>query len=90
MRKPRFIRKRMAPTSRAIQTGGGIAYGQRAKTAKDRAEMCIRDSEIVFIYRAGEREEDTARTVRVPDEMFEKYEYSMTESNPDWRPSIHS
>lgn len=51
--------------------------------------MDAEENEIVFIYRAGEREEDTARTVRVPDEMFEKYEYSMTESNPDWRPSVH-
>lgn len=51
--------------------------------------MDAEENEITFIYRAGEREDATARTVKVSDEMLEKYEYSMTESNPDWRPSIH-
>lgn len=51
--------------------------------------MDAEENEITFIYRAGEREDATARTVKVSDEMLEKYEYSMAESNPDWRPSIH-
>ncbi len=51
--------------------------------------MNAEENEIVFIYRAGEREEDTAHTVKVSDEMFEKYDDSMAEDNPEWRPSIH-
>lgn len=34
-------------------------------------------------------EEKTARTVTVSDAVYEKYELSMAENNPEWRPSIH-
>lgn len=52
--------------------------------------MDIEDNSMTFIYRADEpAEEKTARTVTVSDEVYEKYELSMAENNPEWRPSIH-
>lgn len=52
--------------------------------------MDIEDNSMTFIYRADEpAEEKTARTVTVSDAVYEKYELSMAENNPEWRPSIH-
>ncbi len=52
--------------------------------------MDIEDNSMTFIYRADEpAEEKTARIVTVSDTVYEKYELSMAENNPEWRPSIH-
>lgn len=51
--------------------------------------MDIQENHITFIYRADISEEQSARTVTVSDEIFDKYSESMTETNPEWRPSIH-
>lgn len=50
----------------------------------------IEDNTITFVYKASEPEtEEGAMTVKVSDEIYDKYDYSMAENNPDWRPSIH-
>ncbi len=49
----------------------------------------IEENTITFIYRADESEEQSARTVVVSDEIFDKYSETMTENNPEWRPSLH-
>lgn len=50
----------------------------------------IEDNTITFVYKASESEkEEGAMTVKVSDEIYDKYDYSMAENNPDWRPSIH-
>ena len=52
--------------------------------------MDIEDNSMAFIYRADEpAEEKAARTVTVSDAVYEKYELSMAENKPEWRPSIH-
>lgn len=51
--------------------------------------MCSDGNTIVFIYKADKSEKDSAMEVRVSDELYDKYERSMAENNPDWRPSIH-
>lgn len=52
--------------------------------------MDIENDSITFIYKADEPYEDKkARTVRVSDEIYDKYNESIAESNPEWRPSIH-
>ena len=42
---------------------------------------------ITFIYRAGKYESETVNTVNVTSELFDKYDRSMAENNPEWRPS---
>lgn len=50
----------------------------------------IEDNTITFVYKASESEkEEGAMTVKASDEIYDKYDYSMVENNPDWRPSIH-
>lgn len=51
--------------------------------------MNCEDNSITFIYRADKDEEKSEKTVIVSDEIYEKYEDSMAENNPEWRPSIH-
>lgn len=51
--------------------------------------MDIEDNSITFIYKADKSEEQSARTVIVPNEIWDQYNESMAENNPDWRPSIH-
>lgn len=51
--------------------------------------MNCEDNSITFIYRADKDEEKSAKTVIVSDEIYEKYEDSVAENNPEWRPSIH-
>lgn len=49
------------------------------------------DEKIAYIvYKASENEKDEGcRSVRLPEDKFEKLYDSMEESSPDWRPSIH-
>ena len=49
------------------------------------------ESKIAYIvYRASEEQKNEGcREVHLPDEKFEKMYESMTESEPEWRPSIH-
>ena len=43
-----------------------------------------------IVYRASEEQKNEGcREVHLPDEKFEKMYESMTESEPEWRPSIH-
>lgn len=51
--------------------------------------MCADGNTIVFIYKANKSEEESAIEVKVSDELYDKYERSMAENNPEWRPSIH-
>lgn len=51
--------------------------------------MDIEGNAVTFIYRADKSEEQSARTVKVSDELWDKWEHTMSESNPEWRPSIH-
>lgn len=51
--------------------------------------MNCEDNSITFIYRADKDEEKSAKTVIVSDEIYEKYEDSVAENNPEWHPSIH-
>lgn len=51
--------------------------------------MDIEKPTITFIYKADKNEAESALTVKVSDEIYEKYEASMAENNSDWRPSIH-
>lgn len=51
--------------------------------------MCTDGNTIVFIYKADKSEEESAISVKVSDELYDKYERSMAENNPEWRPSIH-
>lgn len=50
--------------------------------------MDIENNAITFIYKADKSEEESAVTVSVSDELYEKYDLSMAENNPEWRPSI--
>lgn len=53
-------------------------------------DLDIEDNTITFVYKASEMERDEGvRTVNVSDEIYDKYDKSMAENNPDWRPSIH-
>lgn len=51
--------------------------------------MCADGNTIVFIYKADKSEEESVISVKVSDELYDKYERSMAENNPEWRPSIH-
>ena len=54
--------------------------------------ICNMDIEqpcITFIYKASEPESEYANTVKVAQEVYEKYADKMCEKNPEWRPSIH-
>lgn len=51
--------------------------------------MCADGNTIVFIYKANKSEEESTMEVKVSDELYDKYERSMAENNPEWRPSIH-
>lgn len=51
--------------------------------------MCADGNTIVFIYKANKSEEESAMEVKVSDELYDKYERSMAENNPEWRPSIY-
>ena len=54
------------------------------------ADLDIEDNTITFVYKANEKEiEQGARAVSVSDEIYDKYDRTMAENNPDWRPSIH-
>lgn len=52
--------------------------------------MDIEDNSITFVYKASVlAEEEVVKTVSVSDAVYEKYDLSMAENNPEWRPSIH-
>lgn len=51
--------------------------------------MNYEDNAITFIYKADKSEEESTIRTIVTDKSFEKYERSMAENNPEWRPSIH-
>ena len=51
--------------------------------------MDIENNAITFIYRADKSEEQSARMVKVSDELWDKLEHTMSERNPEWRPSLH-
>ena len=51
--------------------------------------MDIEDNTITFVYRADKSEEQSARTVKVSDRLWDKLEHTMSERNPEWRPSLH-
>ena len=42
---------------------------------------------ITFIYKTGKDESETANTVNVTTELYDKYDRSMAENNPEWRSS---
>lgn len=46
-------------------------------------------NEVTFIYRGDKSEEDSAMTISVSDEAFDKYGEMMYGNRPEWRPSIH-
>ena len=76
-----------ACTVSALYQPGDILY---VRETWNICNMDIEDNSMTFIYRADEpAEEKTARTVTVSDAVYEKYELSMAENNPEWRPSIH-
>ena len=54
------------------------------------SNMDIEKNTITFIYKAEEAREDfSARTITVPEALWNKYNETMAENNPEWRPSIH-
>lgn len=76
-----------ACTVSALYQIGDILY---VRETWNICNMDKEDNSMTFIYRADEpAEEKTARTVNVSDAVYEKYELSMAENNPEWRPSIH-
>lgn len=46
-------------------------------------------NKVTFIYRGDKSEEDSAMTISVSDDTFDKYGEMMYENMPEWRPSIH-
>lgn len=53
------------------------------------SNMCADGNKVTFIYRGDKSEEDSARTISVSDDAFDKYDEMMYEYMPEWRPSIH-
>lgn len=46
-------------------------------------------NKVTFIYRGDKSEEDSAMTISVSDDAFDKYGEMMYSNMPEWRPSIH-
>lgn len=82
--KQRFVD--IAPYLNKPYRPGDILY---VRETWNICNMDIQENAIAFIYRADESEEQSARTVIVSDEIFDKYSGDMAENNPEWRPSIH-
>lgn len=53
------------------------------------SNMCADGNKVTFIYRGDKSEEESARTITVSDDAFDKYDEMMYEWMPEWRPSIH-
>lgn len=53
------------------------------------ANMWSDGNKVTFIYRGDKSEEDSARTISVSDDAFDKYGEMMYSNRPEWRPSIH-
>ena len=53
------------------------------------SNMCAEGNKVTFIYRGDKSEEESARTIVVSDDAFDKYDEKMYEWMPEWRPSIH-
>ena len=53
------------------------------------ANMWSEGNKVTFIYRGDKSEEDSARTISVSDDAFDKYGEMMYSNGPEWRPSIH-
>lgn len=53
------------------------------------ANMWSEGNKVTFIYRGDKSEEDSARTISVSDDAFDKYGEMMYSNRPEWRPSIH-